>query len=257
MNSFFFLAIVQARCNSSRLPKKVLKKVQGKTLLEFQCSRILNSKKLNKVIIATTKSKVDDSIVTIGNKLSLDIFRGSEKNVLERYYKAAFPYNLSNNLVVIRLTGDCPLMDPELIDVMIEDFENNPVDYLSNTLTPTFPDGLDIEIITFNALKLAFEKAKYPSHKEHVTLYIKESSEFKKRNFYNEIDYSKFRLTVDEEEDFVLIKNIIKELEKLTKNFNYIDVINLLTKNPDLFNINKDLKRDSGLILSLKKEGRA
>lgn len=256
MSPPFFLVILQARNNSSRLPRKVLKKVNGISLLEMECKRILNSKKINELVIATTKNKEDDGIVKLANQLKINVFRGSENNVLERYYHAALKYSSTNHLVIIRLTGDCPLMDPMLIDEMIENYIEDPMDYLSNTMKPTYPDGLDIEVFTFESLKYAQENAVYPSHKEHVTLYIKENDRFKKRNYTSDTDFSQYRFTVDEAADFEFISQVIEKINDPTLSFSYLDVINLLTKYPDLININKDLIRDSGLIRSLKEEGR-
>ena len=253
------LAILQARMSSTRLPNKVLKKVNNKELLAYECERILKSTKIDKLIIATSDDISDDAIEIFGNKNNIEVFRGSLDDVLSRYYTCANRFkNKKNieNLNIIRVTGDCPVIDPEIIDKVILSFEKNDCDYASNTLVPTYPDGMDIEVCTFKALKYAYENATYKSDREHVTLYIKNSEKLKKFNYESKYDFSHFRLTVDEQNDFDLIKNILENLYPMNRNFTYLDIISYMTKNSNLLFINLDIQRDEGLVKSLKEDRR-
>ena len=240
------IAIIQARYNSARLEGKILKKIFNKTILEILISRLKNSKSIDKIVVATTNSKIDLLIVNICKKNKIDFFRGSEKNVLERYFFAAKKYKAKN---IIRITSDCPLIDPNLVDIMLKKhifFKN---DYTSNTLTPTFPDGFDIEIFKFSVLKNTFKLAKSLYDKEHVTPFIKRNVKFKKMNFTSKLNLSQIRLTIDYEEDFVLLNNIFK-LFNYNFFLNYEEIIKLFKKNPNFFKINNMYMRNEGSLMS-------
>lgn len=259
MKFFFNLAILQARMSSSRLPNKVLKKVCEKELLKYECERILNSKKIDHLIIATSTDKSDDKIKQFAEENNIEVYRGSLDNVLSRYFECAQNFKENNNiknLNIVRLTGDCPLIDSKVIDEVIGFFEENSSDYASNTLIPTYPDGMDIEICTFEALKIAYNEARYKSDREHVTLFIKNNTKFKKLNYMAICDFSHLRMTVDEQNDFELIKIILENLYKDNPNFSYLDVISFMTKNPDTLYINSNITRDEGLLKSLRADGR-
>jgi spore coat polysaccharide biosynthesis protein SpsF len=197
--------IIQARCNSKRLPNKILKRISGKTVLEILISRLKKSKKIDKLIIATTKKKNDDTIIKIAQKNQVNYYRGNEFNVLKRYYDCANKFNLDN---ILRITSDCPLSDKKLIDKMIGIYLTSKVDYMSNTIKRTFPDGLDIEIFNFRALNQAFKCAKSKFEKEHVTQYFFKDKNIKKLNYKNDIDLSKKRWTLDYHNDFLFISSI-------------------------------------------------
>jgi len=197
--------IIQARSNSKRLPNKILKKISGKTVLEILISRLKKSKKIDKIIIATTKKKNDDIIIKIAQKNQVDYYRGNESNVLKRYYDCANKFNLDN---ILRITSDCPLSDKKLIDKMIGIYLTSKVDYMSNTIKRTFPDGLDIEIFNFRALNQAFKYAKSKFEKEHVTQYFFKDKNIKKINYKNDIDLSKKRWTLDYHNDFLFISSV-------------------------------------------------
>jgi len=255
----FNLAILQARMGSKRLPNKVLREVNGKPLLEYEYSRIMDSQQINKIIIATSTLDNDNPIEGFAKKRRIEIFRGSPENVLDRYYECAKHFRENNSveeLNIVRITGDCPLIDPVVIDEIITSYLRMGVDYASNTLTPTYPDGMDIEIFSFDALRNAHKLAKYPSDKEHVTLFIKNSDMFTKYNHEAESDFSHFRLTVDEENDFKLIKAILEYYGPRGEKYTYLDIISMMTKNPDLLTINSTISRDEGLQKSLKMDGR-
>ena len=197
--------IIQARSNSKRLPNKILKKISGRTVIEILISRLKKSKKIDKIIIATTKKKNDDIIIKIAQKNQVDYYRGNESNVLKRYYDCANKFNLDN---ILRITSDCPLSDKKLIDKMIGIYLTSKVDYMSNTIKRTFPDGLDIEIFNFRALNQAFKYAKSKFEKEHVTQYFFKDKNIKKINYKNDIDLSKKRWTLDYHNDFLFISSV-------------------------------------------------
>jgi len=243
------LCIIQARMGSTRLPNKVLKKVNGTPLLAYQIKRIKLAEKIDKIIIATGDDKSNDKLADFCKKIRIFCFRGSENDVLDRYYKCALKYPDFKN--VIRITGDCPLIDPKIIDATIELFEKGKYDYVSNTGKETFPDGMDIEIFTRHALTQAWHKAKLSSEREHVTQYIRKHKKFKQGNLPAPANFGHFRLTVDEPEDFEVIKFLIKH-SKITAS--YLHYISLLTKNPKIMFINLDIKRNEGLIKSLKND---
>ena len=253
------LAILQARMSSSRLPNKVLKEVNGKPLLAYECERVLKSEKIDRLIIATSADSEDDAIEAFARQNGLDVYRGSLDDVLSRYYECAMAFKTENGveeLNIVRVTGDCPVIDPEIIDEVITAYESGVYDYASNTLEPTYPDGMDIEVCSFEALQEAYKNAVYKSDREHVTLYIKNSDRFKKLNYEADCDFSHLRLTVDEQSDFELIKAVLETLYPKKPEFTYLDIISLMTKNPDLLFINSSIQRDEGLAKSLKEDGR-
>jgi glutamate-1-semialdehyde 2,1-aminomutase len=236
------LAIVQARMGSTRLPGKVLKKVCGKPLIEILLHRLSRAKKIDKIILATSVSKENDSLTETVEKLGFDVFRGSEDDVLDRYYEAAKPYSLE---AVVRITGDCPIIDPQLVDEVIGLYQENNVDYVSNTEPSTYPDGLDTEVFSFIALETAYNKAVESFEREHVTPFIRTNGQFKLANYSNEIDLSGERWTVDEPEDSEVIENIINHfLPDLY--FSWRDVIQLKQSHPNCFAANRGIKRNEG-----------
>lgn len=237
------IAIIQARMGSTRLPGKVLKKVKNRMLLEYQLERIHQSQLLDDIVIATTKKEKDKMIVDFCNDRDIHVFQGSEDNVLERYFHAAKEYGAD---VIVRLTSDCPLIDPELIDEAIRLYleSKNNVDYASNTLVRSYPRGLDIEVFSFKALKQSYQQAILESEKEHVTPYIYNHPEkFKFVNLESLEDYSFHRWTVDTEEDFELVKRIIKETYPHTKDIKWKDIIKIMEQNPSWIEINAHVEQ--------------
>lgn len=227
------VAIIQARMGSTRLPGKIMKLLAGKTVLEHVIERVTKSKEINEIVIATTTNEQDDLVVGEAQRLGVKSFRGSEEDVLSRYYYAAKKYNAQ---IVIRITSDCPLIDFEVVDSIIRNFKSNSFDYISNTLNRTFPRGLDCEVFSFDALEKTFQNAKVKYQKEHVTPYIYENNHLFKINQYcSDEDNSNFRCTLDTYEDYELIKAI---LERINEDFNYQDLLSILKENPDLVKIN-------------------
>lgn len=248
------LAITQARVGSSRLPEKILKKIQGESLLSIHLKRILQSKNITKLKVATTNEEGVDDILQICNECNVEYYQGSLNDVLDRFYQTALPENPD---WVVRLTSDCPLIDPEVIDNVISSALENNLDYTSNTLNPTFPDGIDVEVFKFSALQKAFDEAKMTSEREHVTPYIWKNSDvkggtiFKAFSFENSKDFSAIRLTVDTIEDFEVIDKLI-QIEGLSKNWE--SYVNTLENNPEIKLINQKYTRNEGYEKSINSE---
>jgi len=237
---------------SARLPGKVLKKVLGKTMLEHQVERVKRAKTIDQIIFATTTNFEDKKIVQLGRKLRVKVFVGSETDVLDRYYQAAKRFDVNDTIV--RLTGDCPLMDPRVVDKVVSFYLKNKksCQYASNVAPPTFPDGMDVEVFPFSALEEAWREADLPSEREHVTSYIRNHpKKFKIKNLKNKKDLSRYRLTLDNKEDFILIKKIFDSLYLKNKNLSLADIIKFLKKNPELALINSHIRRNEGLLKSL------
>lgn len=247
------IAIIQARMSSTRLHGKVLKKIGGKTLLEILVERVRRASSIEKIVIATTDSAEDKKIADLAGKLGLDSHRGSEKDVLDRYYQTAKKFKAD---VVVRITGDCPLMDPKIIDRVVEYYKENSdkYDYVSNVRPPTFPDGMDVEVFPFEVLEKAWKKAKLPSEREHVTAYIANHPEiFKIGNILRKDDVSSMRLTVDSKEDFEVVKRIIENFPD-KKDFGLEDILDLKRKNPKIFLGNNKYERNEGMKKSFEED---
>ncbi|NDP22188.1 MAG: LPS biosynthesis protein [Paludibacter sp.] len=248
------LAITQARYGSTRLPAKILKEVNGKTLLELHLERILQSKMISKLKVATTTEDGAEYIVNISKKLNVETYQGSINDVLERFYFAAKDEQPD---YVVRLTSDCPLIDPVVIDKLISSCLESGCDYASNTLSPTYPDGVDVEVFKFRALEKAYKEAVLKSDREHVTPYIWRNSTFKGQSLFksinveNEVDLSHHRITVDTIEDFLLIKGLIEALGTDKPFTAYIDY---LENHPRLKDINNQHARNEGYDKSILKD---
>ncbi|HAU35906.1 MAG TPA: acylneuraminate cytidylyltransferase, partial [Lysinibacillus sp.] len=234
------VAIIQARMGSTRLPGKILKKVNGRSLLSYQLERLQQSNYINDLVIATTIDEKDDLIVEFCKKNNILWFRGSEEDVLARYYETAKTFKAD---VIVRITSDCPIIDVQVVDKTIWNFMDNNFEYVSNTVERTYPRGLDTEVFTFAALEKAYNEATLARDREHVTAYFYTNPDvFKVGSVQNEVDYSKYRWTVDTEEDFQLIKNIIEKLFFKNPQFTLHDTVNLMEANPDWFYINAHIE---------------
>ena len=224
---------------SSRLPGKVLMEIDGKPMLEFMYQRVKKSKLIDKIIIATTTKNNDIPIVDLCQKKNFLYYRGSENDVLDRYYKSALTYKPKT---IIRLTADCPLCDPKLIDQTIELFNTKKVDYASNTVPPDlkkYPDGCDVEVFSFKSLELAWTKSFDQKEREHVTFYFwKSKNDFSTAMLDNENDWGKYRITVDYKEDIIALKEIVEKL-KIKNEFGSIEeVVQIIKENPEIFELN-------------------
>ena len=234
-------AIIQARMGSTRLPGKVLKNVGEKPLLLHMIERVRKSKKLDKVIVATSILEKDNVIEDFCKENNIDYFRGSESDVLQRYYECAKSYSLD---IVVRLTADCPLIDFFMIDKCVEDFTANPeLSYYANTC-PTnlsmYPNGSDIEIFSFNALEKADTLENSLEGREHVTHYMCQEKEvFKTGILKNSQDWSKYRYTVDHREDFEVISFLFDEINKKKIDGTTQEIVKILDEHPDIRALNK------------------
>lgn len=244
------LIISQARMTSTRLPGKIMMKIQGKPLLWYLVARLKLIKKANKIIITTASPATNQPIIDFAKEQNIDYYVGSEEDVLDRYYQAAKHFKGD---VIIRITSDCPLIDPDLIDKGLELFLSGDYSYISNGHPPTYPDGYDIEIFSFETLETAWKKAELPSEREHVTAFIwKHKKRFKIGNFENDVDLSNYRLTVDTPEDFKLISIIIETFKDNWTEVRLKDVMELLNKRPKLVEINAMYEYNEGYLKSLK-----
>ncbi len=234
-------AIIQARMTSTRLPGKVLMNIEQKPMLWHIINRLKSSVKIDDIILAIPDTKENDSLEIFSKKNNIDYFRGSEEDVLSRYYNSAKKYHAE---VVVRITADCPLIDPEVVDMAIEKHLASGADYTSNILERTFPRGLDVEVFNSKALAKSYKEAKESYQKEHVTPYIWELPEkFHLANIENPENFSHMRWTVDEREDLEFVREIYKRLSKTGKIFLMRDITNLLKKYPELMEINKNVKQ--------------
>lgn len=247
------LAILQARYSSSRLPGKVLKPILDKPMLYRQMERIQRARLIDKIVIATSTAESDDQVESFCLENGFLCERGSLNDVLDRYYqiaRACLPRH------IIRLTGDCPLADAGIIDRVIYAHLLSGADYTSNTIEPTYPDGLDAEIFTYSALESAWINARLPSEREHVTPYIYKHPEiFTLRSCQYDVDLSHLRWTVDEPEDYQFVTEVYKSLYRTSPEFSWLDVLNLLQDRPHLTEINRSFERNEGLKKSMLLDG--
>lgn len=233
------IAIIQARMGSSRLPGKVIQDLAGQPMLARVVSRSRRSKMLHEVVVATTTDPADKIIVDLCIAYNWPYFRGSEEDVLDRYYQAALRYKSD---AVVRVTSDCPLVDPEIINLVAREFiENSPLDYASNTLPPrTFPLGLDVEVIGFSALERAWREDDNLAWREHVTPYIcRHAEKFALRSVVNSVDYSSMRWTVDTREDLAFVRKIYDYFGH--DEFSWQDVLVTLEEHEDWLEINRHI----------------
>ena len=242
--------IIQARMGSSRLPGKVLMNSgNGMPLLYYVINQLRHCSKVKNLVIATTTNHEDDEIEKFADNNSVNVFRGKEKDVLDRYFQCAKKYSFST---IVRITADCPLIDPQIVDKVIEQFFSGNYDFATNTLTRTFPIGTDVEVFSFSALKRTWESAQLPSEREHVTPYLRNERNFKIINVQNDKIISSLRLTVDRIEDFELIKQILKNIS--VNPIHLGDVLELFSRKPELIEINKHIDNNEGFSRSLKED---
>lgn len=224
--------IVQARMTSTRLPGKVLMQVLGKTLLEFQMDRLARVRKAELTVIATTTNATDQPIVDLCARRGAPVFRGSEPDVLARYHGAAVKAKAKR---IVRVTSDCPLIDPAIVDQVIGLMDERPeLDYASNITERSYPRGLDCEAFTFRALDTAFREAAAAEEREHVTPFIQLQPErFPQGGIRHPVDCSRHRWTVDTDEDFRLIRNMLEEIYPMNPEFDFQDCLDAIARHPD------------------------
>jgi spore coat polysaccharide biosynthesis protein SpsF (cytidylyltransferase family) len=243
--------VIQARTDSKRLANKVLKEIEGTPMICHIINRIKRARNVEQIILATTDNDSDKILLDIAEKFKIIGFAGNADDVLERFFDVATSFSADP---VVRITGDCPLVDPELLDSMIQIFLENKYDYISNTIERTFPDGLDIEIFSFDALKKAHEQAKWLSEREHVTPFIVKNQDlFRVYNYKNNQDLSNLRWCVDEEDDLLMVKQIFHEMDA-EQFFSTSDIIDLISRKPKIAEINKNIKSNEGYKKSLEND---
>lgn len=247
-----FLVLIQARCGSSRLPGKVMKELAGKTNIEWVVDRVKRSRYVDEVMVITSIEKNNLPLIALCAGLGIRISVGSENDVLDRYYQTA---KLLQPEYVIRITADCPLFDWRYLDMAIEQLEED-TDYMGQ-MEDSFPDGLDIEIIKFSALKESWELAELTSEREHVTQYIRKHPEkFKIQNLVCPIPgIAEKRWTLDEEEDYKVIHEIYRHFHSMGKeDFVTEDILEFLRERPEIEEINKKFARNEGLQKSIAED---
>lgn len=241
------LAIVQARCSSSRLPGKVLKKLAGKPMIIHELERLGHSRLIDRIVLATSTEASDDPLEEVAAKSGVEIFRGSLDDVLDRYYQCAKKYQPEH---VVRITGDCPIIDWRIVDHVIAKHMEKQNDYTATS--EDFPDGLDTEVIRFSALEYTWKMAKMMSEREHVTLYLRNHSEmFQMEIIPCEKKLNNMRWTVDEPQDFTFIEKVFSGIYEKKHDFSMEDVLNFLEENEEVLTINCGIKRNEGLTKSL------
>jgi len=233
--------IVQARCGSSRLPGKVLLKIGKISLLEHVIKRLKKIRNKKKIIIATTKKKIDKKIINLAKKNKCSTFAGSEKNVLNRYFLAAKKYKINT---IVRICADSPFIDPLIIERGLKIFRKNKYDYVSNIINPTYPAGMSVEIFNFKSLEICNKSKTDQIEKEHVTPFIyRNKNIFKIKNFKNKTNLTKYRFCIDYKKDLLAARKLNDEITKANlKNFSYKKLITIVNKNLSIKKINSKLK---------------
>lgn len=244
-------AIVQARLGSQRLPGKVILPLAGKSVLWHVLNRLQHCRKLDIIILATSTQTQDRQLEDIADSLGIPTFFGSLNDVLSRYYYAAKEYQLE---AIVRITADCPVIDPVIVDEVIDGFIRGKYDYYG--LSGGFPDGLDVGIFTFRALEAAFKEAGLPSDREHVgaSFFKNNKDRFKIGGYEKFKDKGNYRWTIDEPADYEFLKIVFAELYKEKGVFSYRDIFGLLERRPELIRINSHIIRNEGFLKSLKKD---
>jgi glutamate-1-semialdehyde 2,1-aminomutase len=239
------VAIVQARMGSTRFPSKVMQPILGVPMIEVLLERLGKAKLIDRIVLATSTGAQNDAMAEHVQGLGYRVYRGSENDVLDRYFQAAL---VSKADIVVRVTGDCPLIDPEVADSVVSALISANADYASNVSPPSFPDGLDAEAFTFAALKKAWDEARKPFEREHVTPYLREPGRFKTINVASADDFSAERWTVDEPADLEVIRNVFQHFQP-SRSFGWKEVLKLRRTKPELFQANRHIASNEGAFM--------
>ncbi|MBA3815439.1 MAG: glycosyltransferase family protein [Parachlamydiaceae bacterium] len=237
------VVIMQARMGSTRLPGKLLKEVLGKPLLLYQIERLQRVTLANEIVVATTTNPIDHTVIDFCHSKQIPVFQGSENDVLDRYFQAAKYFEAE---VIVRVSGDCPLIDQQVVDKVIDFYKKNypRFQYVSNTLERSYPRGMDVEVFSFSALEKAATIATRPEQREHVTPYIYQHPElFALGNVAHHPNESHYRWTVDTIEDFQLITAILENLYPKKPNFSMYDILEAFKEHPEWININAHVQQ--------------
>jgi spore coat polysaccharide biosynthesis protein SpsF len=236
-------AIIQARTGSTRLPNKVFSEIVGKPLIWHIVNRLKYSKEIDRIIIATTTNPNDDVLEAWAVKNKIDVYRGSENDVLDRYFQAAKTYKID---IVVRITADDPFKDPKIIDSVIRLLKERSLDFAYNNSPPSFPEGIDTEVFTYRSIEVASQQSSDPFEREHVTQYFyRNPQSFRQANYPYAIDISNLRLTLDTEPDLQLTKDIYNDLYSEGSIFYLDDILKLFEKKPYLREINLNVERSA------------
>ena len=246
--------VIQARMGSTRLPGKTALKLGRRTVLEHVVRRSGAAMLVNRVVVATTELAGDDELATWCDEHGIPCVRGSSEDVLSRYLLAAEKFPCEN---IIRITADCPLIDPGIIDTLLSLHAGSGADYTSNVIPPTFPVGFDAEVIKTSVLQNVGHVAELVSHREHVTLFIRENLDrFKTANLSYGQNYEHIRLTLDRDNDYQLLKKVFAHFENGPELFSFYQIMEFFEQNPDLIAINSDVDRFEGMKKSAASENR-
>ncbi len=241
------IALIQARMSSSRLPGKVLRDIAGRPMLLHVVDRTRRASAIDHVVVVTSTHIDDDDIEALCHTNEVPYFRGSLDDVLDRYYQAALHFRAKS---IIRITADCPLLDPEIVDKIVQTFHSGAYDYVSNTIECTFPDGLDVEVFKFATLKRAWQEACLKSEREHVTAYIYKHPEFfNLGSVKHDVDLSSLRWTVDTARDLEFVRAVYSHFNDTT--FRMREILSLLRDHPEISNLNTLQQRNEGYQKSL------
>ena len=242
------IAIIQARMSSTRLPGKILFEIAPeKTILSCMLERVAASKEIDKTIIATTTNPKDHVLVDYLEKAGQPYYVGNENDVLDRYYQAALVHGAKQGDIIVRMTSDCPIIDPKVIDETIQFFKSGDFDYASNNLEPyTYADGMDTEVFSFNTLEKTWKEATIPAHREHVTFYMwKNPNIFKIGQYKNhKPNQAGYRLTIDYSVDYELLKEVYKNLYPKDPLFSNDMIVEFLNQHPEVKNLNSETERN-------------
>lgn len=240
------IGVLQARMTSSRLPGKVLTDLHGQPMIARQLERLARSTFLDELVVATSVDASDDHLAEYVSSLGVEVFRGDLDDVLGRFIGVADSLDPD---VIVRLTADCPLASPRVIDRVISEFRDNDVDYASNTLNPTYPDGIDVEVVKTSALRWVSENSADPHEREHVTLGVYRRPEmFKLLSVRDDADHSDLRWTVDEPADLDFVRWVYSELYDENPQFEYADILDLVARNPVMSRTTADAIRNAALV---------
>jgi len=253
--------IIQARTGSTRLPQKIFKKIDNKIILQYVIDQASHSKLIDEIIIATTRLKEDDSIIQFCKKNNIKWFRGSKSDLLDRYYKCAKKFSCE---IIVRITSDCPLIDPIVIDTAINKFLHNSYDYVSNNVdvindkwensTCNYPQGMTVEVTDIHTITKAWKNAKKPSEREHVFPYVQfNPKKFCIKNIKNKTKLDMIRCTIDRNQDLVFLRKLVKLLPK-RRPIHISDIVKIVNKKPELLKINSYIQFDEGYLISLQKD---
>ena len=239
--------MIQARTGSTRLPNKVLAKIEKKPMIWHIINRVKKIKSVQQIALITTKEQDDKILLKLAKENGIIEFAGMTSDVLDRHYQCA---KMINADPIIRITSDCPLVDPVIVEEVLQFYLKNKYDFVSNAIIPTYPDGIDVEVFSFEALEKAAKKAKKSYDREHVTTYfISHPNQFKVFSYQNEKDFSSLRWTVDRKEDLKFVRKIYSKMKPKTVFF-MNDILKILRNDPKILEINKGINRNEGHLKS-------